>query len=69
MERYKLSKIIHAITSVMPCDHCPYPCKANVNSSLANCDGHWYEMLTAVAKEPRAIVIHEIMDFMEIKNG
>lgn len=44
----KAANILKAITHVMPCDKCPYPCKAKRNSSQANCDRHWFEMLSKV---------------------
>ena len=41
----KQAEILKAITFNMPCDRCPCPCEAKWNSSQANCDRHWFEML------------------------
>ena len=43
----RLANVIKAITKVMPCSECPYPCMAKEHSSQANCDRHWYEILQA----------------------
>ena len=37
--------VLKAITHIMPCDRCPCPCDAKTNSSQANCDRHWFEIL------------------------
>ena len=44
----EIEKIIKSITSVMPCEKCPYPCEAKENSSLANCHRRWFEILSNV---------------------
>lgn len=44
---YDFAKVLTSITDIMPCDHCPYPCKAKERSSRANCDIQWKKMLRA----------------------
>ena len=45
-EKYKISKIIDAISFTMTCKECPYPCTAKESSSTANCQYHWYQILS-----------------------
>ena len=45
MYDYRMAKIIRAITGIMPCACCPYPCKAKENSSRSNCVRQWYKIL------------------------
>lgn len=42
------AKILKAISETMPCDKCPYPCKAREKSSQANCVMHWCETLSKI---------------------
>ena len=43
-----VAKVIMAITSVMECSKCPYPCDRKQGSSLYNCNNHWYDILKSV---------------------
>lgn len=43
-----VADLIKAITHTMTCNKCPCSCKAREKSSQANCDRHWFEMLTDV---------------------
>ena len=47
-EEHDVAKVIMAITSVMECRICPYPCEQKQDSSLYNCNHHWYEILMSV---------------------
>ena len=51
-----MAKIINAITAVMLCESCPYPCEAGVNSSRANCNRQWFSILSNMNMEPLDIV-------------
>ena len=53
------AKILKAISEAMTCKKCPCPCQARGNSSLANCVGHWAEILSKI--DPNA-------DWKEIKS-
>ena len=46
----KEAKILKAITHSISCDQCPCPCNARDNSSQANCDKHWFEMLQSFSQ-------------------
>lgn len=43
-----VAELVKAITHTMTCDKCPSPCKAKEQSSQANCDSHWFDLLTDV---------------------
>lgn len=44
--KYNKAKIISAITSVISCEECPYPCYQKGHASTYTCQRHWYEMLS-----------------------
>ena len=56
MMKTDMAKIINSITAVMPCESCPYPCDAGVNSSRANCNRHWFSILSNMNMKPLDIV-------------
>ena len=57
-----MAKIINAIMKSMPCDMCPYPCKAKEKSSPVNCSHHWFMVLSYMTKEPWEIVNDKLFD-------
>lgn len=59
-----IAKLIKAITHTMQCDKCPYPCKAKENGSQANCDKHWFDLLTNID----TIVAFEATTWDEIRD-
>lgn len=60
-----VAELIKAITHTMTCSKCPCTCKAREKSSQANCDRHWFEMLTDV----KTIVTLETAQWEEVRNN
>jgi hypothetical protein len=58
--KYDMAKIIHSITLVMPCESCPYPCESKDHSSRANCNRHWFLILSNMEMHPWEMV-HDIL--------
>lgn len=54
-----MAKVINAICRSVSCDICPYPCKAKVNSSMANCITHWFDILSNIEIKDREEVCDE----------
>lgn len=65
MKNYDLNKVVKAVTHVMPCDSCPYPCKAKLHSSQANCDMRWTEIIRGT----RVIYCKDCEEYKEWSNG
>lgn len=63
--KVELVDVLRAITSVMPCEKCPYPCQARENSSQANCDRRWYEILSSLPQTSRDVWLNEMTRRME----
>ena len=63
MEEYKMAQVLKAIAWNMHCTDCPYPCESKMNSSMANCVNHWYDVLTSLdKKEDKKAVMHEAFE-------
>ena len=58
----KEANILKAITHNIPCDKCPFPCEAKWNSSQANCDKHWFEMLKLFSKVEWKDIMDELQE-------
>lgn len=56
---YDKATLINAISKVMTCEVCPYPCTSKENSSMRNCQYNWYKILSNVSTEPW---VHEVQD-------
>ena len=44
-EKYNMQKVLEAITKVMPCDLCPYPCSKPHAANQYSCDKKWEDIL------------------------
>ena len=49
---FSQAKIIYAISKMMTCDICPYPCTLGRMGSLRECNYHWHQILENVSREP-----------------
>ena len=46
MNNMYFAKVLSAISNLMPCEKCPDQCSLPNRCTQANCDRHWYEILT-----------------------
>lgn len=58
-ENLSLARIISAITAVMPCEKCPYPCEKKGQSSQYNCNRHWFEVLSECSIPEKWITVSD----------
>ncbi len=50
-EKYNIQKVIEAITKVMSCDLCPYPCSKPHLANQYSCDKKWEDVLRNIASQ------------------